>query len=381
MRILMFTEFFPVNEDAPITGGIEARCHYIVQLLRGRHEIEVAAKLSDGSVWEYASMSSVPKRLLFLSRLLVQGLRSDADLIEGTNHVVFPVAWAVALLRRRPVVFWYADVLLGSWSRDFGPAGLIGEVVERLILRLPVSRYIAISASTKRKLVANGVPAERVDVIPCGHDPALVAAVTAEAPAPVYTICVVGRLVGYKGVDLVLEAATTVARRHPGLRVLIIGRGPDLDRLRDLAVSLGIADRVDFRGFVPAHIDVLRLMASSRLVVSASTVEGFGIVLVEAMSLGIPYVATDIDAFREFQGRGEAGLLFGRGDADDLASKIERLLDDPDLYASCAAEGRRAALDYTWQQVASETEVLYQEVVRESQLAGRRLWRRLRRYP
>src|SRR3546814_1292037 len=72
----------------------------------------------------------------------------------------------------------------------------------------------------------------------------------------------------------------------------------------DLALTrqLGIADRVQFRGFVERHADVLQTVAASDVFASASQVEGFGIVLVEAMALGVPYVATDIPAHREVTG-------------------------------------------------------------------------------
>ncbi|MGH9058007.1 MAG: glycosyltransferase, partial [Acidimicrobiales bacterium] len=145
----------------------------------------------------------------------------------------------------------------------------------------------------------------------------------------------------------------------------VVGRGPEERRLRQLAHQLGIADRVDFRGFVSAHVDVLRIMAASRVVVSASTVEGFGIVLLEAMALGVPFVASDIDPHREFLAQGAPGLLFPAGDAVELANAVRIVLEDARVAQRCRDDGRRLAPQYSWERVASLTEAVFASVVDE----------------
>lgn len=356
MRILILTEFLPASDRAEITGGVEAYCHYVSKHLGRAHEVQVLARRTDGSVWEAARAVSIPRRLWFLASALVRGLRSDADVFMGTTYVVHPLAWIIGKLRRRPVVFWYPDVLLGSWrSGSFGRlAGFVGEYAERGLLHLPVDRYIAISESTARKLEGRGIARDRIVVVPCGFEPELLAGVAPE-PAPARRIACVGRLVGYKHVDVAIRAFAELARDRGDLDMVVIGQGPELDCLRALTRELGVADRVELRGFVEQHADVLAMVAGSTAFVSASEIEGFGIVLVEAMALGVPYVASDIAAFREVTAGGTGGALFVPGNHHDLAERLAPILDDPAGRERLSVEGRRQAQQYGWAEIADET--------------------------
>jgi glycosyltransferase involved in cell wall biosynthesis len=357
MRILIVTEYLPRSEDAEITGGTEAYCHYVSRHLRDQgHDVELIARLSDGAVWEHATLRSNPKRLWFLARAFVKGMQSDFDVVVGTTIVVDPLAWVIAKVRRRPVVLWYADVLIGSWrSGSFdGAEGAVGELVERALLRLPVDRYLAISESTASKLVGQGVPADRIAVVPCGVEPDLVDGTSPEE-ADGRRIVVVGRLVGYKRNDVVIRAFARLTETRPDLSLLLVGQGPERERLRDLARGLGVADRVELRGFVPRHADVLSAMAGAAAVVSASEVEGFGIVLVEAMALGVPYVAADIPAFREVSGGGVGGALFPPGDDEALAERLAGIVDDGARRKQLGDDGRARARAFTWAEIATAT--------------------------
>ena len=79
-------------------------------------------------------------------------------------------------------------------------------------------------------------------------------------------------------------------------------------------------------GFVPSHDDVMKEIASSTVFVSASEIEGFGITVIEAAAVDVPFVITDMPVFRETTRNGIGGLLFRKGDATDLAEQIDRTL-------------------------------------------------------
>lgn len=363
MRILLFTEFFPKSQSGEITGGVEARCFYLASHLAPRHHVDVLANKTDGALWDHASAASLPRRVAFLLRGIRDGLGLDFDVVEGSNLVVYPAAWLLGTLRRKPVVLWVPDVLLGSWVHSVGRIGIMGEIVERALLRLPVARYVTCARRTVAKLTAAGVGESKVSVVPCGFEPGLVTQARQDAGRPVHDIVVVSRFVGYKRVDVVLRAVARLAARRQGIRVLIVGRGPEEERLHALTAELGIEANVEFAGFVPVHLDVLRHVARSRVFVSASELEGFGIVLVEAMALGVPYVVSDIDTFHEVSGAGTGGLLFRPGDAEDLALKLGSLLGDDELRARKSEEGLDFAQRYTWEQVSRSTERVFEEVV------------------
>lgn len=366
MRILVVTEFLPSSDRGEITGGVEAYCHYVGRELQRDHEVTFIADRTEGERWDHASLGSIPRRLLFLVRALVQGLRADVDVVMGTNYVVHPVAWLIGVLRRRPVVFWYPDVLIGQWRNgQFGKVtGIIGELSERLILRLPVARFIAISQSTADKLVVHGIDRDRIDVIGCGFDEAVVDGIGAVPPPDHPRIVVVGRLVPYKRVDLVIQALARLRPAWPDLELVVIGRGPEQERLSALAQELGVAPAVRFAGHLPSHEDVLRLVAGSTAFVSASEIEGFGIVVIEAAAVGCPIVVSDIGVFVEVTAGGTGGLLFRTGDADHLAEQLGRLLADPELRAESARAGRAHAQQYRWGHIAQQTAATLESVVR-----------------
>jgi glycosyltransferase involved in cell wall biosynthesis len=364
MRILIVNEYLPDSDRGEITGGVEAYCHYVGRHLRSEHDVRFLSRSTTGSVWDAPTLASLPGRLWFLLRALVQGLRADADVVMGTTYVVHPVAWLIGTLRRRPVVFWYPDVLIGSWRNgQFGAVeGIMGELAERLIMRLPVARFIAISESTAIKLVAHGVEPDRVTVVPCGYDPATVDAVEPE-PTDRRRITVVGRAVPYKRLDVVLRAAARLAPDMPDLEVVVIGQGPELESLRKLATDLGIAHQIDFRGFLDEHRQVLAAVAGSRAFASASEIEGFGIVVVEAMALGVPYVVTDIPAFREVTAGGVGGALVPPGDDEAMADALRAVLEPGPARDDLVGEGRAHAARYTWTAVADGTAAVLTDVV------------------
>jgi glycosyltransferase involved in cell wall biosynthesis len=373
MRILMITELFPDSDVPEVTGGVENRVFYVVRRLRQRHDVTVlAGGTAGGSQWRPASVGSIPMRLRRMINLFRRGLREDFDLVESSILVVHPIAFLLGKLKRRPVVFWYPDVLIGQWRGGaFSQlAGIIGELYERFVLRLPIDRYIVISEATRDKLLAHRVRPERIDIVHCGYDPriadgarAAAAAVHAAATEPAPSIITASRLVPYKRVDLVVTALALLNERHPDLRLRIIGQGPERERLESLARTLGVADRVEFLGFVPSHDDVMREIAKSTLFVSASQIEGFGISVVEAAAVDVPFVITDMPVFREVTRDGTGGLLFESGNAEDLAHKIDTLLTDEALRATCHEQAASLVESYDWDALGDETAAVFEDVI------------------
>lgn len=362
LKILIITEFYPKSAKAEITGGVEARCFYINRHLRNSGcQVKVLARPSTGQEWEYSSFSSLAGRLLFCLRTLLAGLREDFDLVEGTNFITYPIAWLVGKTRRKPVVFWYADVFIGSWVKNVGKVGLLGEIAEKIILKLPVDKYIAISGSTKRKLVASGVHDGKVKVVHCGVDPDEIAALSTDEKK--FDICTVSRLVGYKRVEDLVRAVALLKKDHEDISAAVIGQGPEKERLESLAAECGVSANISFLGHLPTHRDVLGVMASSRIYCHPSIVEGFGIVVVEAAALGVPIVVSDIPVLAEVTENGKGGMIFKAEDPRDLAGKIGQLLYGDELYAEKSAEAKKLAVKYSWQAIAEETSAVYEELI------------------
>ena len=172
----------------------------------------------------------------------------------------------------------------------------------------------------------------------------------------------VGRLVPEKGIDFFLAAAAGVS----GVAVIVVGGGPDEDRLRRLTAELGIADRTHLVGSVPSTSVPEWLAALDVLVLPSLTTRGwseqFGRVLVEAMACGVAVVGSDSGEIPSVIG--DAGVVVEEGSAAALREELERLLEDGYEKIRLGGAGRVRALgSFTQDLVVGATVGFYQEVL------------------
>ncbi|WP_026118130.1 glycosyltransferase family 4 protein [Nocardiopsis salina] len=158
-----------------------------------------------------------------------------------------------------------------------------------------------------------------------------------------------GRLVVQKRVERVASLADGLRDQHPDLRVHIIGRGPEGERLTEQVQREGTADRVRIHGFLPEE-DKNAVLGACTLHVTASEFEGWGLTVVEAARLGVPTVAYDVDGLRDSVRDGETGWLVRDGESlTDVVARALKELSDPRR----AEEVRRACRDwasrFTWE--------------------------------
>ncbi len=212
----------------------------------------------------------------------------DADQIPYLQLFVLRV---VTWLRRRPLVVTWHEVWGGEYWRTYlGRLGAVAAALELLAMRLP-DHIVAASAETGRRVSAMTNGQVRVTVIPNGVNLAL-AAQTAPA-AERSDVLFIGRLIEHKGAHLLVEATARMAERGRRLSCLIVGDGPERERLQALARSLGVSDLVSFLPFAPTQADVFALMKAARVVALPSVREGFGMVVAEAIACGTQVVTTD----------------------------------------------------------------------------------------
>ncbi len=148
----------------------------------------------------------------------------------------------------------------------------------------------------------------------------------------------VGRLAKEKSFDVLIDAAATVMRDRPHVKLVLIGGGSEQKELEKQAQSLGIADRVLFTGIVP-YEDVARYLKAANIFCFASTSETQGLVTMEAMAADLPVVAVDATGTSDIVEDGKDGLLTAYN-AGDLAAGIERVVDDRDLRETLVKNAR-----------------------------------------
>jgi sugar transferase (PEP-CTERM/EpsH1 system associated) len=151
----------------------------------------------------------------------------------------------------------------------------------------------------------------------------------------------IGRMVPIKGHDTMLRAGEVLLRRNNKVRLLLVGAGPELDRLRaNVESSLLLKDRVVFAG---ASLDVAEFYQAMDIFLLASISEGLSNTLLEAMATGLPCIATDVGGNPELVSHGQEGFLFSPGDVNQLAAYVEKIGKNSALRAQFSAAARRRA--------------------------------------
>jgi phosphatidylinositol alpha-1,6-mannosyltransferase len=173
----------------------------------------------------------------------------------------------------------------------------------------------------------------------------------------------VGGLKPRKNLPRLLEMWRAVAAERPDACLLIAGGGPLRAALDAQAAQLGLGDRVVFAGYVPEveKADYYRL---ADVFVFPSGLEGFGLAIGEAMSTGIPVVASDRGSIPELVADGQTGVLADPDRIDTFVRPVVGLLDDAALRAKLGAAGReRIDRSFRWDRCATDTARVYEDVV------------------
>jgi glycosyltransferase involved in cell wall biosynthesis len=172
-----------------------------------------------------------------------------------------------------------------------------------------------------------------------------------------------GRVIGSLGRLDAEKGYETLVRALPRLdaTAILVGDGPDRERLQQLAATLGVSDRFVVTGWAD---DARAHLTSFSVFCLPSRSESFPLTVVEAMVAGLPVVATDVGSVREAVRDGETGFLVARDDPVALANALRRLLDDPELRAEMGRRARELALErFTADRMAENFERLYEEVL------------------
>ena len=209
-----------------------------------------------------------------------------------------------------------------------------------------------------------GVPDDLVQVIPSGVEvnPLF------HAPQPdadhVPVVGTAGPLEPIKGHSVFLQAAQEVLSRGIDAEFLIAGSGPEEENLRRFAQKLGIAEHVTFVPYVREYTEVLEAMDVFCL---PSLQQGLGTVMLEAMALGKPVIASGVGGVYSVVHDGKTGLLSPRRDWAALAEKIVELLADPGRARTMGENARRLVEEqFSVERMVGATAGLYREVMKAS---------------
>jgi glycosyltransferase involved in cell wall biosynthesis len=363
MRIVVVSPYDPRPEDAEdplaLRGGVEEALDRAASGLAARgHEVTLVCSATRAGVERAADgvrVVRVKRRgALFRNPLaaLLRAIPADADVVHVPATYPGYSDLMLARLARRgqaTVLDFHFDVHGTSLPMRAAAAAHRALLSPSMLRATRVVTKSLDYAGASR--VLSRVPRDRLDWVPNGVD---MAELDASQPRGDAILCV-GRLVPYKGVDVLVRAARDV-HDATGAPILVAGSGPEERRLRDLAERLRAP--VDFLGRVPRG-DLLRLYAQARVCVlpSVNEQEAFGIVLLEAMASGAPVVASDLPGVREVASL--AGLTARAGDPADLAEKLVDAWSQPWRFGSPAEIRARVGATYAWDRVLDRLEKVH----------------------
>jgi teichuronic acid biosynthesis glycosyltransferase TuaC len=393
MKILTFTTLYP-NEARPSHAlPVETRLRHVVET--GAIQLEVVAPVpwfpsQHPAFGDYAVHARAPREEV---RHGIRVLHPRYPLVPKIGMTVAPFMLAQAmkpvlarLLKERPfdlidAHYFYPDgvaaMMLGRYfdkpvviTARGTDLNLIAQYrAPRLMIQWAAAHaagLVTVCRALKDKLVALGVPGDRVNVLRNGVDlqrfrPVDRASVRERLRFTGTTLLSVGNLVSLKGHDIAIRALTLL----PQCNLVIAGHGPEYMALAELARELGVAHRVTFAGGLSQE-DLRQYYGAADALVLASSREGWPNVLLESLACGTPVVSRNVGGTPEAITSPAAGLLFDERTPEALAQAVTRLFERaPDRSAT-----RRYAEQYSWDATTEGQLQLFNRILAAPRLQG-----------
>jgi len=370
-RVLLVTNDFP-----PRRGGIQSYLGEFVGRLAdaGSHSVTVYAPQWKGAdTFDDSARAAGYRVVRHPGTLMLPGPTVDVRMRRliadhGIDTVWFGAAAPLALLAPRARQAGAARVLASTHGHEVGWSML---PVARSVLRRIgdgtdvvtfVSRYTrsrfatAFGPAASLEYLPPGVDTDRFRPDPAGGGELRKRYRLGERP----TVVCVSRLVPRKGQDMLIRALPSIRQRVDGAALVIVGGGPYLEALRQLARDCGVADHVTFTGGVPAAelpahhavADVFAMPCRTRG--AGMDVEGLGIVFLEASATGVPVIAGQSGGAPEAVQHNKTGLVVDGRSVDEVAGAVTELLNDRDRTAAMGAAGREwVTSQWRWDTLAA----------------------------
>ncbi|PYR31000.1 MAG: glycosyltransferase [Acidobacteria bacterium] len=376
MKVLHVGKFYP-----PARGGMERvvqllcegeRAHIDSSVLAAndrpvtvRDEVHGVPVTRAATLTTIGSVGVCPSFPLWMRRL-----PADVMVIHEPNPLAL-VAHAIARPRARLVLWFHSEVVRPQWKYRVMYRPFLRRVL-RLADRIVVaSPRLAEFAEELKDFRHKCVPIPfGLDLTPLDLTDEVerkVADIYAQHASPLALF--VGRMVPYKGVDILLHALTDV-----DARLVLVGDGPERAAWQQLAVDLGLQDRVHFLGeVVQTDLTALYHACDFFVLPSVTRAEAFGMVQLEAMACGKPVISTLLPTGVPWVNRdGETGLVVQPQNVPALRAALARLARDAALRAEMGAQGRaRVLAHFTVPRMIERTTTLYTSILAEP-VASRR---------
>jgi len=358
-------------------GGVERRIYELAWRLAERgHEVHVygikewdgASSFEKDGVFYHGIGNALPfyvngrravrEAVSFGWSALKPLLRERFDIIDCQNFPYFNcfsmafISW----VKGNPLIITWHEVWGDYWYEYLGNLGFFGKLVEKMTSKLS-THVVAVSEVTKKNFSSLGCP-DYVTVIYNGIDLKKLDSISHSDL--ISDIFFAGRLVKEKNVDLLVRSVEIIKRGLPGIRVFIVGEGPEMGKLRNLVQQCDLDNNISFLGVIPDSDTLISLMKSSKLFASPSIREGFGMAAAEALACGLPLVTCNApeNAVKDLIDE-KTGIISNRTPEAFAGAILEVLMRRDEMTLDCKNLARR----YDWEKIVAEIEDYYMSVV------------------
>jgi glycosyltransferase involved in cell wall biosynthesis len=394
LKILQLCTRYP-----PGTGGVETHVHAIATELKARgHDVEVLTsdmltetplKRIEPGHEQYDSVDGVPVRRFkargltgdaqysFMPSMVKAVLASKADIVHAHSYGFFQTHLAMAARRMGRTRFVFTPHFHPEWaSGKTQRRKFLRRVYDKVIggsTLASADMVICVSRGEAEVLRSSGFDGRKIRIVPNGIAPGLlelgpdpgkfVDSFGVSSPSVLF----VGRLAENKGLDVLVQAAAKVLKALPKATFVLVGEDGGMKPLIEKrARELGIEKSLLLTGHLKDEAMFRSAFAACDIFVLPSIFEAFGIVILEAMALGRPCVATKVGGVPGLIDDGETGLLVEPNDPSGLAKALLSLLKDPDKAGAMGAKARKAVgKEFTWPRIVDRLEQVYREVLAE----------------
>lgn len=341
LRILLFAE--PESAPRPDFGTLSQFA--VVRRVNWRYR-----PIHDNTRYVFIK---IPYRAIegffWIVKLLIEIQRFQADIVVARYaHFCGLIGAIAARLSGKKAIVRAVGSDLKVHSTSF-----IGRIVILLTLRIASG---AICVSKDLENIAKGLGARSTKVIPDALD--LPKYIETSTPKNDREVITVARLVPVKGLSYLIRAMTHIKDGT----LVVIGDGPEKTKLESLSENLGLSDRVSFTGWISNRSRLSQYLKRATVFVLSSLSEGTPQAIIEAMSYGLPIVATNVGGIPEIVVDGVNGFLVPPRNEQALAEAIEKALSDTNLQRRASSKNREVAKRFLLPTVAQSTYNYFREI-------------------
>lgn len=369
MRILrVVSDLYPA-----VVGGLGIHAHEMSRLQADKgHEVTVVTYKNRVHNWSlchahnYSLIQVTPSFVLFgnsISLSLPSVISSQVkkfDVVHAHSHLFYSTVIAALVCRHRKTPLVITNHGLISQTAPMWLQQIYLPTIGRWIYNT-ADRIISYTETEKEKLIHLGIEGKKIMII---HNGICTETFSPSATLPEKQILWVGRYTPGKGVEYLIEAFRLFHERYPDYVLLLVGKGPEKDKIIRKIQKYGLASSIHLVDFIPNE-DIPSLYRKSSIFVLPSLEEGVPRTILEAMACGVPVVCTDLPQLVDIV-KG-SGILVPVRDSQKLAEAFMRIVADRDQARQFGVNGRdRVVSDFSWEDTVRRTLELYKEVIESS---------------